>query len=889
MKHNANAENDELLKKYMKHLPKSMLDEARNASPAPKSASAKREKWIGLRATAALAAVVICVIAGIVIAITVMRSKDRSNDITEIGATETAGMITPAPSDAPADTKTPDVTAATEPTVNEESTPEFTVTATSVPAQTATPDGATTNKTETATSAPDKTPAGTSASTPAGTSASTPAAATPTPPNAPATPTKAPTSGTTSNSTSYPTSYPTATPASTEIVTDTQKEEVFGIPVYSSNCDQDIVRRITAIRSGFTDVYEYAAGADNRENMVFFARYYDNSGKWDKQVFKYDEKGRRVFENYYSSDGSSQLNQTRYDDAGNPLWNSNMVVNADGSWMVLEVEQNVCSELRRSDGTMSYYDTYRDTGTVKVMRQYIPENEGDINYCFAKYYDKSGNLTSLKLVVFRDGGWFDTDYVEQPATPTAAPATPVPTPQLSFEIPEGTKKYTIEIDRGMASEYPELIPAEFSYGENGFIFETVNVVLPGTYYARSVEGGDLKTYRIGSNVYFRFEYIGSVQTEKRNESEIIMMNVDRVRVRLEFTSASDRETMKSIVSALKADLSSDYTRSVQYGDITALLSGEKLVFAVNNYDGLRGDMLCFSRKHVRSLWIEKTGNVSLLSSVSLADSTNAAATPDMYRFTYNNGSIATVSLTRGNNLAYRREYIDGELIRSYEQINLSSYVEIFYDRDNSRTVTTTVKGDNKTVVEEYIGRADLLATITKKTVASGNNTEYTETVCYFKAAGSAGTWTGSEKKRIESKDGQTWSETIRMYDINGRTLSIISDNSGGTRNESVNVWNDNGINTESRSVMTQDGEKISENITRRTDSGTLIYYYKAWFFEGVLSEKIYNGNGVLLIDREYDRVTGTNEWYGFARYYDETGKLIEEKTIVFENGEWIEI
>ncbi|MBP5631483.1 MAG: hypothetical protein J6Y21_01805 [Clostridia bacterium] len=471
-----------------------------------------------------------------------------------------------------------------------------------------------------------------------------------------------------------------------------------------------------------------------------------------------------------------------------------------------------------------------------------------------------------------------------PTATTAPTATPEPTPSLPFVIPSGLREFTVKVDNNLASEYPGTRPAKVSYGENGFWFETVNVVRPGTYYARSVEGGDLQTYTVNSDIYFHFEYTGEISTI----DNIVSMNIDRVRVWLEFTSGSDRETLKRVVAALSQSLSSDYARKVQYGDVSTLLSGEKIVYNPKETGYLLGDLLCFSRDNVRGLAVQKNGDNVLLSYIDVASSTNIAVSSDGYNYSYSGGTLTTVKHFRGTYMISSREYSGGELIRSYERINVNSFVEYFNDKDNSRTVTTTVKGNNKVTVETYQDRADLLALITKETVSENDaKYKYTETTEYYKAAGSPETWTESQITR--NVNGADWVEVVRKYDINGNPVSVVSDNSYGTHSEEIMVWNEWGVNVESRGFMTQNGEKVNETASRRNDSGVLIYSYNVWYDSRYFSEQVYNDEGVLLIDRVYDKDTGTGQWYGYARYYDESGTLIKEKTIVFENGKWIEI
>ena len=442
----------------------------------------------------------------------------------------------------------------------------------------------------------------------------------------------------------------------------------------------------------------------------------------------------------------------------------------------------------------------------------------------------------------------------------------------------------MKVDNNLASEYPGTRPAKVSYGENGFWFETVNVVRPGTYYARSVEGGDLQTYTVNSDIYFHFEYTGEISTI----DNIVSMNIDRVRVWLEFTSGSDRETLKRVVAALSQSLSSDYARKVQYGDVSTLLSGEKIVYNPKETGYLLGDLLCFSRDNVRGLAVQKNGDNVLLSYIDVASSTNITVSSDGYNYSYSGGTLTTVKHFRGTYMISSREYSGGELIRSYERINVNSFVEYFNDKDNSRTVTTTVKGNNKVTVETYQDRADLLALITKETVSENDaKYKYTETTEYYKAAGSPETWTESQITR--NVNGADWVEAVRKYDINGNPVSVVSDNSYGTHSEEIMVWNERGVNVESRGFMTQNGEKVNETASRRNDSGVLIYSYNVWYDSRYFSEQVYNDEGVLLIDRVYDKDTGTGQWYGYARSYDESGTLITEKTIVFENGKWIEI
>ena len=471
-----------------------------------------------------------------------------------------------------------------------------------------------------------------------------------------------------------------------------------------------------------------------------------------------------------------------------------------------------------------------------------------------------------------------------PTATTAPTATPEPTPSLPFVIPSGLREFTVKVDNNLASEYPGTRPAKVSYGENGFWFETVNVVRPGTYYARSVEGGDLQTYTVNSDIYFHFEYTGEISTI----DNIVSMNIDRVRVWLEFTSGSDRETLKRVVAALSQSLSSDYARKVQYGDVSTLLSGEKIVYNPKETGYLLGDLLCFSRDNVRGLAVQKNGDNVLLSYIDVASSTNITVSSDGYNYSYSGGTLTTVKHYRGTYMISSREYSGGELIRSYERINVNSFVEYFNDKDNSRTVTTTVKGNNKVTVETYQDRADLLALITKETVSENDaKYKYTETTEYYKAAGSPETWTESQITR--NVNGADWVEAVRKYDINGNPVSVVSDNSYGTHSEEIMVWNERGVNVESRGFMTQNGEKVNETASRRNDSGVLIYSYNVWYDSRYFSEQVYNDEGVLLIDRVYDKDTGTGQWYGYARYYDESGTLIEKKTIVFENGKWIEI
>ncbi len=872
----ANSRNDELLKKYMKHLPKTMLEEAKNASPALQKLSAgttgrsgnanANKKWSRIGAIAgAAAALVICVVAGIVIAIKLPKTVKQPDDMTQLNPavveTPTPAIDTGTTSPAPTTVVTPTREAANTPEVT--NIPKVTPISTDATPTAGPTAGSTAIPALTATTAPTATPA--KATTPTATTAPT------------ATPTKA--------TTPTATTAPTATPEPTgEENSDSSKEEKFQLPVYSAESEQEIIHRITTVHQEFTDVIEYAEGYDRPEEMVFYGRYY-NTGKWTKKIYKYDQLGRRVYEQYRNSEGRVELSQVRYDEAGNTSWTKNFNVFEDGTWDASEFEPGVKTDVRKSDGTRYYCEIYPDTGTVRLEIQYTPEKEGNIEYCYAKYYDKNGNVTLLKQVVFIDGNWLEKDYVEQPPTPTAAPtATPEPTPSLPFVIPSGLREFTVKVDNNLASEYPGTRPAKVSYGENGFWFETVNVVRPGTYYARSVEGGDLQTYTVNSDIYFHFEYTGEISTI----DNIVSMNIDRVRVWLEFTSGSDRETLKRVVAALSQSLSSDYARKVQYGDVSTLLSGEKIVYNPKETGYLLGDLLCFSRDNVRGLAVQKNGDNVLLSYIDVASSTNITVSSDGYNYSYSGGTLTTVKHYRGTYMISSREYSGGELIRSYERINEISFVEYFNDKDNSRTVTTTVKGNNKVTVETYQDRADLLALITKETVSENDaKYKYTETTEYYKAAGSPETWTESQITR--NVNGADWVEVVRKYDINGNPVSVVSDNSYGTHSEEIMVWNERGVNVESRGFMTQNGEKVNETASRRNDSGVLIYSYNVWYDSRYFSEQVYNDEGVLLIDRVYDKDTGTGQWYGYARYYDESGTLIEEKTIVFENGKWIEI
>lgn len=847
MKRNADTNKDELLKKYMKHLPKSMLEEAENASPAPVKASqgtiGNQRKRSGIWAVTASAAAVICFVAGITIAITLPRSGRNKEDGTMV--LPTGDVTAAAATDAiPTDAKPTD-------------SPELT-------AATASPDA--TDIAEIPTGTPDATHIVPPAATATG-----------------AVPTGTPEK--TIYIPSTPTPAPTVVP--TDTASDSQKEEVFDVPLYSQKSDQDIVRRVTAYYPDFVAVTEYAVGFGRPEEMVFYGRYYNDSARWDEGVYKFDEHGNRISKVYSNSEGRVESEQSRYDEYGNVEWSLILLFDENRSWSCYEREEGVFTEARRSDGYYSRVNFDRATGNVTEVWQYIPECENDIDKCFVRFYDVNGNCTMTYRLTYQNGAWIKTEYVPEAPTPTAAPATPAPTPQIPFEIPQDLQEYSVLIDNGHASDYPDLRPGKVKYGDSGFWFETVNVVKPGTYYARSVEGGELETFSIVSDVRFHFEYTGSTNYYDDN----VAMEVDRVRVWLEFGSEIDRNTMKCVVSSLSATLSSDYSRFVRYGNISLLLSGEKIVFLVNDTGALTGDLLCLDRQNVRSLEILKNGGTVLLSYINVASATNIATAGDDYRFLYKDGELFKMRRVRQNTLVSSREYEGGELIRSYDASNVNNSVEFINDKDNSRTVTITIKGTKKTVVEDYYGRADLLATITKETVSESNTKyQYTETVRYFRSAGSSETRIGSETKRYVN--GSSVTEIVNKYDEKGRTVStesVTSDNTVVIRSEDVITWNENDVRVEDRSVMTNNGDIVNESVSRRSDSGELLYYYNAWHDTGYFAERVYSESGVLLIDRLYDKETGTNNWYGYAKYYDENGNLTEEKTIVLENGKWKEV
>ena len=291
----ANSHNDELLKKYMKHLPKTMLEEAKNASPAPQKLSAgitgrsgntnANKKWSRIGAIAgAAAALVICVVAGIVIAIKLPKTVKQPDDMTQLNPTV---VETPAPA-IDTGTTSPAPTTVVTPTREAANTPEVTNIPKVTPISTdATPTagptaGSTAIPAPTATTAPTATPA--KATTPTATTAPTATPAKATTPTATTAPTATPTKATTPTATTAPTATPEPTG---EENSDSSKEEKFQPPVYSAESEQEIIHRITTVHQEFTDVIEYAEGYDRPEEMVFYGRYY-NTGKWTKQIYKYD-------------------------------------------------------------------------------------------------------------------------------------------------------------------------------------------------------------------------------------------------------------------------------------------------------------------------------------------------------------------------------------------------------------------------------------------------------------------------------------------------------------------------------------------------------------------------------------------------------------------------
>ncbi len=127
----------------------------------------------------------------------------------------------------------------------------------------------------------------------------------------------------------------------------------------------------------------------NEKGNKIEENYYNSNGSLIyKNTYKYDEKGNKIEENYYNSNGRLYSKTTyKYDEKGNMI------------------EDNFYDS---DDGSLIYKNTYKYDEKGNKIEEYHYDEDGKFNYKYTYKYDEKGN--NIEKNNYDSNGRLDSKY-----------------------------------------------------------------------------------------------------------------------------------------------------------------------------------------------------------------------------------------------------------------------------------------------------------------------------------------------------------------------------------------------------------------------------------------------------------------------------------------------
>ncbi len=727
-------------------------------------------------------------------------------------------------------------------------------------------------------------------------STQTPAGATVTP--APATPT--PVKSTATPAPSTPTPVP-ATPKSdaTPVPEDRSGEEfedgffgVFDPPVYSEYSKRFINSRVNSSNSETESFYETVL-IGNYHYTVYRQEHFLRFGTTIITEMDYDSEGRIVSREEIDSGTGRNLKETHeYHANGKTKSLVSESRYADGYWVIEHEDRYSDGRYhsygrRESTGKCTYteFRPHEDGGSTIVQRNYDPRRPGNKNFCFARYFDKSGVMTSWKLLCF-DSSTGEYTETDPSATLTPTPEAPTPTPEPtpdpqnvpSFDAPEGATETVVSIDGSMAEIYPDNIPSVIRIAGDGKAYYSLDVeVAPDGLYLRNEAGSSFEIYRLRGRVFVRMKYIGTCTTD----GDGVTISTDGIFMTLECTSEEDLAAMRRTVEYYIAN---SPTGLADYGCLLDLL-GDGLYYKDRSHCW---NSALFQVDTVKKIGLllknGEEGYLTLIQRAPASAGTTSYGSTRSYDYGQDRKVTKYVETEMSNTV--ERNYTNGTLWREYRVYGTQKTYEVIYGYGDADTYVRTVEKNVETVQKTYNDRQDLLHMITETTDSGANPPVYSESLTYFKDESRSATYV---KKTTTVKNYGDHNETeVREFNTDSNPVKITV--SGALINYVREFFYDGTRLIEETSTEYMVYNDTHEYFTRRYNANGIEIYRSSRCPEtGKLSEFVWDETGKnILISRAYEIDDWSGEPRRIAIYYDIDGNIIRTTQISYVNGEWIE-